>query len=71
MKIEELLDEFDFLCKEEKRDFMMELWKRYRKELMDDIFTKEIMMKMCNDMMKGGVMPAFMESFFQNKKGDM
>jgi hypothetical protein len=66
-KIETLLNEFDLLCKEEKRDFMMKLWERYCSEIMDDIFIKEIMMKMCNDMMKGGPMPAFMESFFKNK----
>ncbi len=71
MKVEDLLEEFDFLCKEEKRDFILELWKRYCGEMMDDIFMKELMMKMCNDIMKNGSMPAFMESFFKNKKGDM
>jgi len=70
-KVDELLDEFDFLCKEEKRDFLMKIWESNCNEMMDDIFTKELMMKMCNDMMKGGAMPAFMERFFKDKKGDM
>ena len=71
MKVDDLLDEFDFLCKEEKRDFLLKLWEKHCNEMMGDIFTKEIMMKMCNDMMKSNVMPAFVESFFKEKKGVM
>jgi len=66
-KVKDLLNDFGLLCKEEKRDFMIKLWERYCSEIMDDIFMKEIMMKMYNDIMKDGPVPAFMKSFFKNK----
>jgi hypothetical protein len=70
MKVDYLLEEFDFLCKEEKRDFLMKLWEGNCNEFMEDILTKEIMMKMCSDMMKGDSTPTFMEGFFKDKKGN-
>lgn len=48
--IDFLLDEFEFLCKEEKRDFLLKLWERNYNEFIDDIFIKEIINKINEEM---------------------
>lgn len=66
-KVHNLLIQFDQLCKEDKRDFLMQIWEKSCNDIVNDVFTKELMMKMCGDMMKNGPLPAFVESFFKNK----
>ncbi len=66
-KVNDLLAQFDLLSNEEKRDFLMQICDKS----FDDIFTKELMLKMCGNMMKNSPMREFMESFFKNKKGAM
>lgn len=50
MRVDDLLDEFEFLCKEEKRDFLLEIWERNYNEFIDDIFIKEIINKISQEM---------------------
>jgi len=65
-KIDFLLDEFEFLCKEEKRDFLLELWERNYNEFIDDIFIKEIIHKIIKEMNEGEVLPQSIELILEN-----
>jgi hypothetical protein len=64
--IDFLLDEFEFLCKDEKRDFLFELWKRNDNEFIDDIFIKEIIHKINKEMNEGEVLPQSVEEILEN-----
>lgn len=63
--IDFLLDEFEFLCKEEKRDFLIELWKRNYNEFIDDIFIREIIHKINKEMNEGDVLPQSIEEILE------
>lgn len=65
-KIDFLLDEFEFLCKEEKRDFLLELWERNYNEFIDDIFIKEIINKINVEMKDGAIIPQSVETILEN-----
>lgn len=64
--IDFLLDEFEFLCKEEKRDFLLELWERNYNEFIDDIFIKEIINKINVEMKGGAIIPESVETILEN-----
>ncbi|MDZ7763756.1 MAG: hypothetical protein U5K00_04930 [Melioribacteraceae bacterium] len=64
--IDFLLDEFEFLCKEEKRDFLLELWERNYNEFIDDIFIKEIINKINVEMKDGEIIPQSVETILEN-----
>ncbi|HZX13212.1 MAG TPA: hypothetical protein VFF49_02290 [Thermodesulfobacteriota bacterium] len=69
MKVEEVVAAFKALSREDQKKVMKGIWPSFCQHIMDDASTKEMMVRMCSDMMEGGAVPVFMEAMFKEKMG--